>query len=98
MRRLATFIFLSALVLSGCAAPPTPTPILPTAAAVPPNATRLPPTATAVPPTTIRAAPTATSVPPTPAIKGVTFTYLGQSMFTLKVDGGPTIMLDPVGA
>jgi L-ascorbate metabolism protein UlaG (beta-lactamase superfamily)/rhodanese-related sulfurtransferase len=28
----------------------------------------------------------------------VTFTYFGQSMFTLKVEGGPTIMMDPVGA
>ncbi len=47
--------------------------------------------------------PTATPVPPTsPAAAvgatGVTLTWFGQSMFTMKVANGPTIMMDPVGA
>ncbi|MBI4787425.1 MAG: MBL fold metallo-hydrolase [Chloroflexi bacterium] len=96
MRRLAALVILCVLVLSGCAAPPTPAP--PTATPVPPTATRVPPTAIAIPPTATRVAPTATPVPPAPASNGVTFTYYGQAMFTLKVEGGPTIMLDPVGA
>ncbi len=112
MRRLGPLFVLMALALSGCAAQPTPTTIpptatpmppiptrvLPTATAVPPTATAVPPTPTAVPPTATNVPPTATLVPPTPAPKGVTFTYYGQSMFTVKVEGGPTIMMDPVAA
>lgn len=76
------------VVLSACA---TPTP---TAVPVPSTATRVPPTATAIPPTVAPTAVplTATPVPP----RGITLTWLGQSMFTLKVENGPAIMIDPV--
>jgi L-ascorbate metabolism protein UlaG (beta-lactamase superfamily) len=54
------------------------------------------PTATPVPPTAPRVPPTATSA--STAAAGVTLTWFGQSMFTMKVANGPTIMMDPVAA
>ncbi|CAG0944065.1 hypothetical protein ANRL1_01565 [Anaerolineae bacterium] len=56
---LCRFSIAFAILLIGCAAPPTPTPI-----PVPPTATPIPPTATPAP-TTTPVPPTATPVPPT---------------------------------
>ncbi len=75
-------LVISPVLLSSCTAP------TPTATPVPPTATRVQPTATS--------APTATAAPT--AAAGITLTWFGQSMFTMKVANGPMIMMDPVGA
>jgi L-ascorbate metabolism protein UlaG (beta-lactamase superfamily) len=110
--RVTLIVFtLAAFILSACATPPTPTSVPPkptgappTAVSVPPTATTVPPapqTATSLPPTppvppTAVVAPAATSAPA--AASGVTITWFGQSMFTLKVANGPLVMIDPVNA
>ncbi|MBI5029740.1 MAG: MBL fold metallo-hydrolase [Chloroflexi bacterium] len=88
--------------VAACTAPmPTVAPTTaPTATMVPPTATAVPPTATAtrVPATATVIAPAPTSLPPTPGVQNITLTWFGQSMFTLKIANGLTIMIDPVGA
>lgn len=61
-------------------------------AAPTPTATRVPAPTTAIPPSVTPVPPTTTAAP------GITLTWFGQSMFTLKVANGLLMMLDPVGA
>lgn len=85
IRLYALGMMLIALLLVGCSAPPTPTPIPPTATAVPPTATPVPPTATPIPPTATFVPPTATLVPtptprPLPQVKITTPLYSGPAI------------------
>ena len=83
-RRLRTrtvCIALIALLLVGCGAPATPTPVPPTATPVAPTTTPVPPMATPLPPTSTRVLPThpptsrtPTPLPPTPAAVSPTLT------------------------
>jgi L-ascorbate metabolism protein UlaG (beta-lactamase superfamily) len=91
--RLVLILGSALLGLSACAAPaPTPMPVPPTATFPAPAAAALPPTATTAPLATTQ--PLASTAG---ASAGVTITWFGQSMFTLKIANGPLIMLDPVG-
>lgn len=88
-------VFILALILNACATPPPPTLVPPIPTSLPATAASVPATATTVPPTATPVPPAASEVPT--AVPGVTVTWFGQSMFTLKVANGPLVMIDPVG-
>lgn len=72
---------------------PTPTSVLPTPTSVPPSRTVQPPAPTRVPPS-----PTALLPTPPPKESAVTLSWLGQSTFLLKTNGGLVALLDPMAS